>query len=416
MAAPTQTPFCPRNLPSPSSEADWRVVDGKIRSRRRPSGLVTYYIDFYPKLKGADRYLWSYSGVQFKSHEDALIVQQRIKAHCDLGKTLAEAVSAYRKPEDRRNQIRELAKQWIDWIERSDELEPYTIYSYRGHVKREFQWWGNRTIDDVSWDLLDKWVNAMRSRLAPQTVLNVLGTMRSFLRWYRMRNNAFVIPEFPRVKRGKRKKPVTMSLFDQAAVLAAIPEDDRGIFLSYAHLTLRQGEGRACLVEHYDFKRRELWVGDAMKGSGPNALRGDTKTGECGRYPVSSELAEWIEHHVPSAARFRGNVPLFPNPRTGNVYSRNTIQDIWRKACRNAGVEFVPPYRATKHSTLSELARVLTPQQLQGLARHKKFDTTRIYFGEDADPKAEAQAARERLVELGYKRDTKNSSQLPDAT
>ena len=379
-------------------DVDWRVVDGKICSRRRKNGLITYHIDFYPKLKGADRYLWSYGGVQFASHDDALIVQRFIKAHTDKGKTLGEAVNGYRSQKDRRNQIRALANQWLEWIERSDELEPYTVYSYRGHVVREFKWWGHCTIDDVSWDGLDKWVNVMRSRLAPQTILNVLGTMRSFLRWYRMRDKSYVIPEFPRVKRGKHKKPVTMSLFDQAAVLAAIPEDDRGIFLSYAHLTLRQGEGRACLVEHYDFKRRELWVGDAMKGSGPNALRGDTKTGECGRYPVSEELAEWIERHVPSAARFRGNVPLFPNPRTGNVYSRNTIQDIWRKACLVAGVDHVPPYRATKHSTLSELARVLTPQQLQGLARHKKFDTTRIYFGEDADPKGEAQAARAAIL------------------
>jgi hypothetical protein len=42
---------------------------------------------------------------------------------------------------------------------------------------------------------------------------------------------------------------------------------------------------------------------------------------------------------------------------------------------------------------------VFTPQQLQGLARHNKFDTTQIYFGEDADPKSEAQTARESLVD-----------------
>jgi hypothetical protein len=45
------------------------------------------------------------------------------------------------------------------------------------------------------------------------------------------------------------------------------------------------------------------------------------------------------------------------------------------------------------------VARALTPQQLQELARHKKFDATRIYFDEDADPKAEAQTAREALAD-----------------
>jgi integrase len=233
-----------------------------------------------------------------------------------------------------------------------------------------------------------------------------------FLTWQRMRNKRFEIPEFPIVKKAKRVKPVTMPLLDQAAVLAAIAKEDRGIFLAYAHLTLRQGEGRACLVEHYDFKKRKLWIGDAIKGDNSNAPRGDTKTGECGTYPVSDELAEWIERNTPTAARFQKGTPLFPNPRTGRIYSRKTIQQIWKKACIAAEVEFVPPYRATKHSTLSELAQVLTPQQLQGLARHKKFDTTRLYFGEDADPKGEAQAARLRLlhseIAAGHQRDTEN--------
>ena len=424
MAAPTQTPFNSGNLLLPGGAADWLVVDGKIRERRRKRGRleVTYYIDFYPKLSGRDRFLNSESGVTFESYEHAEVVQQRIKALTDKGRTLAEAVSAYRQPKDRRNQIRELAKQWIEWIEEETELEPYTVLGYRGHVSNQFAWWGNRTIDQVDWDLLYKWAKWMGkdSGLAPKTIRNVLATMRSFLSWHRMRDKTFVIPQFPTVKRGKQKKPTTMPLLDQAAVLAAIPEDDRGIFLSYAHLTLRQGEGRACLVEHYDFKLRELWVGDAMKGSGPSALRGNTKTGECGRYPVSEELAEWIERHVSAEARFRGNGPLFPNPRTGKVYSRNTIQNIWRSACKMAEVDHVPPYRATKHSTLSELARVLTPQQLQGLARHKKFDTTRLYFSEDADPKGEAQVARAKLLEAqnqaANKRPTKNVSQLRDLT
>jgi integrase len=409
LVKPTQTPFGPRDLPLPGSAADWRVVDGKIRSRRRKSGRVTYLLDFYPKLKGPDRYLTSYMGVTLDTHEDAYLLQQRIEAQRDRGMTLAEAVSAYRQPKDRRNQLRELADRWIAWIANDSDLEPYTIRSYRGHVKNQFIWWGHRTIDQVDWDLLHQWTKWMKEEkgLAPKTIKNVLATMRSFLSWHRLRNRGFEIPPFPTVKQAKRKKPVTMPLLDQAAVLAAVPEEDRGIFLAYAHLTLRQGEGRACQVSHYDFKTRELWVGDAIKGDNANAPRGDTKTGECGRYPVSDELAEWIEHHIPARARI-GDTPLFPNPRTGRIYSRKTLQNIWREACKRAGVEFVPPYRATKHSTLSELARVLTPQQLQGLARHKKFDTTRGYFSEDADPKAEAQSARLSLLksktEAGIKR------------
>jgi integrase len=183
--------------------------------------------------------------------------------------------------------------------------------------------------------------------------------------------------------------------------------------LAYAHLTLRQGEGRACLVKHYDFKERELWVGDAIKGDNANAPRGDTKTGETGYYPVSDELAQWIECNVPTEYRFKeSDRLLFPNPRTGRIYSRKTIQQIWAKACIAAEVDHVPPYRATKHSTLSELARVLTAEQLQGLARHKKFETTRGYLGEHADPKGEAQAARANLLELKTRARNKRATKI----
>ena len=151
---------------------------GKIRRRRWKNGKVSYAIDFYPLLKGPDRFLTSYSGVSFTSYEDALIVQQRIKAHVDLGKTLSEAVSAYRKPKDRRNQIQVLALRWMEWVESGSELEPYTVRGYRGHVNNQFEWWGNRTVDMIDWDLLFEWTVWMREEkgLAPKTIKNVLTT------------------------------------------------------------------------------------------------------------------------------------------------------------------------------------------------------------------------------------------------
>ena len=399
MTAPAQTPFYSDLRPP---VVDWRVVDGKIRSRpARRSGKATYYIDFYPLLKGADRFLTSYSGVTLETHEDALILQQRVKAQRDNGKALAEAVSSYRQPKNRRNQIRAIAENWLEWLADESDLEPYTMSSYRGHVKNQFAWWDKRTVDQIDWDLLSQWSKWMKTEgLSPKTRVNVIATMRSLLRWYKMKHNDYTPPKFPIVKRGKKMKPVTMPLLDQAAVLAEIPEADRGIFFALAHLTVRPAEGRACLVEHYDFKERELWIGDALKGSGSGAVRGNTKTGESGLYPVSQDLAGWIERHVPTAARFQKGVPLFPNPRTGNAYAAKSLRTIWDDGCEAAGVERVPLYNATKHSTLSELARVLTAEQLQGLARHSRFETTRGYLGEHADPKGEAQAARAKLLEV----------------
>ncbi len=168
-----------------------------------------------------------------------------------------------------------------------------------------------------------------------------------------------------------------------------------------AHLTIRQGEARALQLRHYDWRRRELRVELAMKGDGSRAGRGDTKTGEAGWYPVSDELAEWIERHRPEA-RFAGGDPVFANPRTGRPYSRKTIQALWRGACVAAEFEPVPPCRATKHSTLSELARDgVGLEPLQALARHRDVRTTRLHLDESASPRKGAQEARERVARGG---------------
>lgn len=392
----------------PTYATRWIDVEcGKVRRRKASLKRLrdtdqehVYYIDFSPNLKGKDRFLTGDRGYPFESTEHAETIRIRICGQTEKGLTLAEAVSSYRAPKNKRNRVLSLADSWIEHVIESegDAYEPYTVRGYKGYRNNHFPWWAHRTIDEVTWQALDEWAKHMRTTLGTKSTTNVLFAFRSFLHWYRKHEKGFVIPEFPKIKKTKRARPVTMHLLDQAAAISAVPERDRGIFLAYAHLTIRQGEGRALLVKDYDFKRRELWVASAAKGDNANAPRGDTKTGEQGWYPVSNELAEWIEHHVPTGARFRGDTPLFPNPRTARMYSRKTIQNMWRTACEVAEVEHVPPYRATKHSTLSELARVLTLQQVQALARHQNIETTRMYFGERADPKREAQDAREKLV------------------
>jgi integrase len=71
--------------------------------------------------------------------------------------------------------------------------------------------------------------------------------MGSFLRWLERRGDIAKAPRLPSV-RVDEHEPRILAISDQDAVLACIPEPERGIFLALAHLGLRPGEARALVV------------------------------------------------------------------------------------------------------------------------------------------------------------------------
>jgi integrase len=51
----------------------------------------------------------------------------------------------------------------------------------------------------------------------------------------------------------------------------------------------------------------------------------------------------------------RGDL-LFPSP-IGGMYAHSTLARRWQRACRDAGVPFVPLRQASRHSTATDLLR-----------------------------------------------------------
>jgi integrase len=91
---------------------------------------------------------------------------------------------------------------------------------------------------------------------------------------------------------------------------------------------------------------------------------------------------------------------LFANPRTGDFYSRKTIQNIWQSACKTAGVKYVPPNQALRHSTLSEIAPLIGLVATQSLSGHADVNVLfRHYIATNAETKRAAIEARAQVIE-----------------
>ena len=121
---------------------------------------------------------------------------------------------------------------------------------------------------------------------------------------------------------------------------------------------------------------------------------------------MSAALAAWLEWRFPPESRFDREAPLFAHLATGLPYRDATLAKIWRRACQEAGVPYVSPYAASKHTTYSELARAgWDPLALQRMGRHSDPKTTLGYIEEFGPSRGETQRAREELDERQRRED-----------
>jgi integrase len=181
----------------------------------------------------------------------------------------------------------------------------------------------------------------------------------------------------------------TPTILDPATltkILAAVPEDRRGIFLSLAHC-IRPGEARALDVR--DFTKDEdgtgwLTISKAAKGKTAAAPIRGTKTRRGRRIPTTPELCAWIERHCDlSPAAALAGAPLFSNPGATNAAGRWTdgaLHKEWSRACTSVGVSDVRLYEGTKHTFATHLyASGVDERTLMALTGHRETRSVRRY-------------------------------------
>lgn len=192
-----------------------------------------------------------------------------------------------------------------------------------------------------------------------------------------------MVPDFPR--RSKRQHtPRIVALEVQDRILAAIPEDRRGIFLAL-RLGIRPSEGRAFNIADYDFRAGVLDVRWAMQGQFHDARRAGTKEATRRLVEGDPELRAWIERHIPRRRRLEDR-PLFEHPaaskRKGATtrWSMSSLEYEWRKACAAIGVAGVRLHEGLKHSSASAAVRAgASLYEVQRALGHKDSRSTELY-------------------------------------
>lgn len=381
---------------------------GKVRRRVRRTkdgDRVSWRIDFYDAgLRGGERFLSGVRGHSFTSWEDANELRKRICHDIGKGMSASDAVAQWRKADAHPNLLLTIVGRWLE--DRGPDLAPATLADYRLIVKNHLRWWEGVPAAEVTTRNLRQWIGWMREKgTGEKAIKNAVIPLRGAFRYYREEHPETPEPVWPKI-RVVRKPREAMPLVDVVAVLDAIPEDERGVYLACFWAFCRPNEARGLTMGSYDWQTDILTRSEALKtASGANPDRRHTKTGAVRQFRVRGELRAWVRAHR-SEARLDRGAPLFPNPRTGTAYSWKALYAGWKRGCEAAGVPYVPVYQALKASVGTALAEagICTRGELRAAWGHGSEATTALY---DLDERQRAERAVDGLESLvGHKPDT----------
>ena len=266
--------------------------------------------------------------------------------------------------------------------EAGGEISPRTLGELERQVRAgDFDWWAETHVFSIKFGLLEDWAaHLTKAGKGPVIRRRLLENFRRMLRWLHKRGDLDATPDFPKIPYDQ-KAPEVLLPREQAAVLAEIAWEKRGLFLAMAH-TIRPGEARAADLLHW--RAPDILVQQAVKGITATAPIRGLKERDWRVVGADDRLGEWIvwrmEQATPEERLRRLGVPLFPNPRTGGRWSHHAIAREWGRATERAKVRYVPPYAGTKHTTSTNLVRQGVPAKtLQKFLGHADMRSTDRY-------------------------------------
>lgn len=264
-------------------------------------------------------------------------------------------------------------------------------------------------LEDFKFELLDG------GELKSKTVHNLFSHLSDFYGWLVRREelDAGQVPRLPTVSynMGWRK---TISRETQERVLDEIwrlceqktPRAWLAVRLLMSYVSLRPGELLGVLEEDVDLEQGIMWIREH-------------KTRRHTQAPKSIPLLEEDVEFIRGLPKGFPLLPFFRRDAGGGGRHKNTafgkhyLYDLWKKACKAAGVEGVDLYGGTRHSTCRFLREAgKTPEEVRRLTDHSTNKAFDRYLALDSEEKREG--ARFTRLHQGSQGNQGNKSGLPE--
>ena len=244
----------------------------------------------------------------------------------------------YLKDYRQREKQRLLPEKKSSWAKKRSNIK-HLIAAFAGKNIREI-----RTAQIADW--LARWEN--ECGLAPKTRADIVQELRHVFTQAYAREEIKRIPQFPAVE--VPQKEIEWLLPDeQARILMEIATEHRPIFQFLMNNACRVAEACALLRDQVHRKKGYFVIARTLSR---RRLVNKTKTKRPRMLPIMPDF----EAHLDAMPPAFPDQPVFVNPgaipgrNPRRMYMPDFLNSLWRQACKDAGVKYVPLKNGTRHS------------------------------------------------------------------
>ncbi len=279
----------------------------------------------------------------------------------------------------------------MQWLEKK-ETKVRCIRNLKNHMKYGCDYFKNLNIKEIDFPELEDFFDQLPVHLSDKSKHNIKAALHSFWTWVIKRNRRakveIIMPEFPDITFESEYR----TIIDKPTQQAILEEIKR---ISY-HINPKIYIGALWLSIYVNVRPNELIhvrEGDIDTVNGIMQIT-HNKERKSKKVYLLDEDVEIIKTFPRAIDK---NMFFFRHGKRKGVhkskkgqFGKDYLYTWWRRACQNIGVEGVPLYPGTKHSTVVALGEQCTPEQIKkygtGHETNKAFDR---YFQVSAEKKRE---------------------------
>ncbi|MDB9822858.1 hypothetical protein OAC89_04080 [Deltaproteobacteria bacterium] len=270
-----------------------------------------------------------------------------------------------------------LANQWLKIKEK--EVKRSSWIKINNHLYKAIHEWGNRNVKEIKPRDFQLLLNSLD--LSDKTKHNHLSSWKQFFKWLFENEEIERLPKFPNINFElawrKTVSKETQQLIIDEVYRVSNPVNIKiwiGIKWLSTYFNLRPGELLNIKEGDIDLKQREIII--------PNPKEKRPKL--VFLLDEDIEILKSLPRGLPDLYFFRHNRGV-SGVKAGDQFGNKYLYKWWKKACLNLGIEGVDLYGGTRHSTVRELRKYRTPEEIKLGSMHSTNKAFERYFQVEPD-------------------------------
>jgi hypothetical protein len=327
---------------------------------------------------------------RFASYEAALQVLSGLRFQEGSGKFDPRDYQVKAKP----LAFDRLATEWLEV--KKTTLRPKAHQPIRNALEKAGRAWGDANIKSITYAHIEDFINGLQA--APKTKKNTLDALKQFWKWAEVRYSIKPLKTWPNLGAVEMKMRKTISTAEQEAVLAKVKElagpNQLKIWLAVKWLmtynNVRPGELVYLIEGNMDYETGVLLLPTNTKERKPKFIE---------LLDDDIELLNLFPKEHPSMPFFRHDAGRY----TGRQFGPQLLWKYAIQAAAELGIQGVDLYGMTKHSTVTNMLEVATPDEILETTGHQTSKAFRRYLQVAGKRVKEIRSRRKVLIERADK-------------